>query len=510
MSKPLHFEKGMEINGISPLPQYYEEIYANLVGIRELGLRGDDNYLFYSVGGRGSGYYEEAEKALSADSAYEYFKDPAHRKRFFDQLYGAVKTLSGWTDKIEATNLFDLSVKQLAEYFLKVNQLHGMIFSHYIVSQPYRIVRFEEQLRGHLVKRVATSRIDHYATILATSNKPTIISREELAWLHLMIQVKRELEGTKLDTAHLEAAHPHIHKLLVKHFDDFKTLTLGDGNWKFDIGHFVAKLKRDYKTPIVNLEAEYEAAKKRPAVTEAARQQLIEDLYLDDETKRLLDFLAEIGHSRLVARTEGWVPFVRTIIKVDIALTEALKLSHETSNLLNYMSEDEIKYLASTGTMISEAELLARAGERSEFLLVNDHGVAKLYFGEEAGRKFRKLVPPVNHASFTEVRGTTAVLGKITGKVCVYRWGDNMAAKTNEIRRHPILVAGQTRPAMMAMIRLAKGIVTEEGGITSHAAIISRELGIPSVIGTVYATSVFQSGDLVELDANNGVVRKLS
>lgn len=52
-------------------------------------------------------------------------------------------------------------------------------------------------------------------------------------------------------------------------------------------------------------------------------------------------------------------------------------------------------------------------------------------------------------------------------------------------------------------------IVTDEGGITCHAAIISRELNIPCVIGTKKATKVFQDGDIIEVDANDGVVRKI-
>jgi len=77
------------------------------------------------------------------------------------------------------------------------------------------------------------------------------------------------------------------------------------------------------------------------------------------------------------------------------------------------------------------------------------------------------------------------------------------------IKKHPILVTGQTRPSMMSIIRKAKAIVTDEGGITSHAAIVSRELGIPTVIGTVYCTNIFKDGDKIQVDADNGVVRKL-
>ena len=60
---------------------------------------------------------------------------------------------------------------------------------------------------------------------------------------------------------------------------------------------------------------------------------------------------------------------------------------------------------------------------------------------------------------------------------------------------------------MILACRKAGAIITEEGGITSHAAIVSRELGIPSVIGTKIATEALKDGDLVEVNADEGIVR---
>ena len=66
-----------------------------------------------------------------------------------------------------------------------------------------------------------------------------------------------------------------------------------------------------------------------------------------------------------------------------------------------------------------------------------------------------------------------------------------------------------TRPDYIAGMKKAAAIVTNEGGITCHAAIVSRELGIPCIIGTKIATQVFKDGDLVEVNANHGWVRKI-
>jgi pyruvate,water dikinase len=59
-------------------------------------------------------------------------------------------------------------------------------------------------------------------------------------------------------------------------------------------------------------------------------------------------------------------------------------------------------------------------------------------------------------------------------------------------------------------MKKASAIVTDEGGITCHAAIVARELGIPCIIGTQISTKVLKDGDIVEVDADKGVVKKIN
>jgi pyruvate,water dikinase len=66
-----------------------------------------------------------------------------------------------------------------------------------------------------------------------------------------------------------------------------------------------------------------------------------------------------------------------------------------------------------------------------------------------------------------------------------------------------------TRPEFVPLMKKAIAIVTDEGGITCHAAIVSRELKKPCIIGTKVATQVLKDGDMVEVDANSGIVRIL-
>ena len=67
-----------------------------------------------------------------------------------------------------------------------------------------------------------------------------------------------------------------------------------------------------------------------------------------------------------------------------------------------------------------------------------------------------------------------------------------------------------TRSEFIHLMKKASAIVTDEGGVTCHASIISRELGIPCIIGTRTATITIKDGDLVEVDANTGIVKILN
>lgn len=501
----LSFIKAFEINGINPLSHYFEEIYTNQIGLKKLGLRGDKNYLFYSLNGLGAGYYEQHEMELSAQSVYEHFQSKANRKNFFKKIDSTLVDLHNFTKMIDAQELSRLSDKEVGEYYLKANRAYGEAFTLFVVSQPYRMAIFERRLRFELSKRVAVSRIDSYMSELATSEKPTKVTSEESDWLRFLIKYKKKY-GDNLDISTIQSVKPVMYRELINHFNKYKSLTLGDGNWTYDIKHYLNNLKNDYPRDLEELQKTLKDRSNYPKLVRSRRKQLIKELYLDQGMVDDFAFLADIGHTRLVMRIDGWLPFISTIIKLDIELAERLGYG----DVLNYATEEELAMLVASGQMVSEKELKARKGKNQEFLILHDHGTYKIFHGPEAGKKFRSLVPAVDHDAITELKGSTAVMGKVRGRACIYRWDDNLEKKLEVIKKYPILITGQTRPSMMPIIRLAKGIATDEGGVTSHAAIVSREIGIPAVIGTIHATKVFKDGDLVEIDADNGIVRKLS
>lgn len=106
----------------------------------------------------------------------------------------------------------------------------------------------------------------------------------------------------------------------------------------------------------------------------------------------------------------------------------------------------------------------------------------------------------------SKIAGTVACRGGIIKGVVQTLFNSKEVAK---FKPDNILLTPMTSPEYLPAIHKAKAIVTDEGGLSCHAAIVSRELGIPCVIGTKIATKVFKDGDMVEVDATRGIVRKI-
>jgi phosphohistidine swiveling domain-containing protein len=101
------------------------------------------------------------------------------------------------------------------------------------------------------------------------------------------------------------------------------------------------------------------------------------------------------------------------------------------------------------------------------------------------------------------LKGTTACRGKTTGTIRVV----NNAADAAALEGGEILVTTMTEPAMQAAIERSSGIITDDGGLLCHAALVARELGKPTLIETRVATQLLTTGDVAELDCDAGFVR---
>lgn len=116
---------------------------------------------------------------------------------------------------------------------------------------------------------------------------------------------------------------------------------------------------------------------------------------------------------------------------------------------------------------------------------------------------FSKRVPSIIHRDVTEIKGKVSFKGIVRGRAKIVNAIDDM----KKVENGDILISIQSSPSLMPAIIKCSAIVTDEGGIMCHASVISRELKKPCIIGTKIATKVLKDGDLVEVDANNGIIR---
>jgi phosphohistidine swiveling domain-containing protein len=135
------------------------------------------------------------------------------------------------------------------------------------------------------------------------------------------------------------------------------------------------------------------------------------------------------------------------------------------------------------------------------YFMSND---SEMLFGSEAAQKIEECYK-VDLENVNEIRGVCSSPGFAKGKVKVCNGYQDL----DKIEIGDILVTGMTLPDYVPAMRKAAAIITDEGGITCHAAIVSRELGTPCVTGTKIATSVLNDNEIVEVDADSGVVRKV-
>ena len=98
--------------------------------------------------------------------------------------------------------------------------------------------------------------------------------------------------------------------------------------------------------------------------------------------------------------------------------------------------------------------------------------------------------------------GLGASPGVGVGKVRIIKSMSDLS----KVAKGEILVTKMTNPDMVVSMQKADAIITDEGGITSHAAIVSREMGIPAVVGTGNATEILKDGDLVTVDGSSGKI----
>ncbi len=239
--------------------------------------------------------------------------------------------------------------------------------------------------------------------------------------------------------------------------------------------------------------------KKTENVASTSYGDLIESIRPSDEEMKILDIAKRLSYLKDLKddfRRQGI--FYGQKLFEEIARRMSVKMED-----VSYMMEDEIVDFLDSGKGVSKSVVEER--ERGFAIYFNAEKKLVCKSGNGLQETLEELgLTSVDELS-EEIKGISASRGKASGIVKIVRGVSDLA----KVNKGDIIVAVMTHPDYVIAMHKAAAIVTDEGGITSHAAIVSRELRIPCIVGTKNATKVLKDGDRIEIDATAGLVTKV-
>ncbi|MDN5358914.1 MAG: pyruvate, water dikinase [Candidatus Diapherotrites archaeon] len=167
------------------------------------------------------------------------------------------------------------------------------------------------------------------------------------------------------------------------------------------------------------------------------------------------------------------------------------------------LPDDKIVALAKIGAQIEKhyghPQDIEWAMEKGKLYIVQSRNITTIgkFQNQEQAEEGSSDAEPI-------LKGLPASPGYATGTVKII----HDLSELSKVQKGDVLVTTMTTPDMVPAMEKAAAIITDEGGMTCHAAIVSRELGIPAVVGTEKATKVLKDGDVVTVDAYKGLVYK--
>ena len=178
----------------------------------------------------------------------------------------------------------------------------------------------------------------------------------------------------------------------------------------------------------------------------------------------------------------------------------AFRLGGSISDV-SYLLQEEIEKLLEENKKLPKAMVDER--KKGFVVYYNSSKKIRCQSGKDIEMAIKKFGLVFEKEFVREIKGKSASHGKARGIVAIVK----SVSDLNKVKKGDILVSITTHPDYVSAMQKVKAIVTDEGGITCHAAIVSRELKKPCIVGTKIATKVLKDGDLVEVDADKGIVK---
>lgn len=422
-------------------------------------------------------YLTEQNAAASVEFSKQ-FLEPEFQKDFIARIATCKRDFDSFFSTVRSTDVSKLKNQELADLLgqFRQNVIQTMVFFEMMQAEftDLPFARINEAIKASKFKDPKTA-----VSQLLMPDKLDIIKREELDLAKLAEKPTQE--------AMLE----HVYKYAFLFYNSYSETQ--------NIDFLHSRLK--VVTPFAQLKKEFEDELLR---RKAAQSKL--EAKLDGETKCNVSFLRELAWERLELK-DKWAGAEFRFISIFKEIAKRMSVS--LVDIFYTYSIPELLGFLQDGENVDEDELRRRKGF---YALKVKNSKVSTYSGEQAEKLVVQLVPEYFKAlDSTEIRGQVANPGKVQGKAHVVRVAGiaELQQYIGSFQEGEVLVTTMTQPNMVPLMKKACAVVTDEGGMTSHAAVLSREFGVPCIVGTHVGTKAIKTGDLIEVDANKGVVRKL-
>ncbi|MBI4053873.1 MAG: hypothetical protein HY397_00925 [Candidatus Doudnabacteria bacterium] len=298
----------------------------------------------------------------------------------------------------------------------------------------------------------------------------------------------------------IEKNYPSVLDKITDLLRDYRWLPTQEGNPPLTRLYYLRALYQDLQRPFPKLKEDFKLQREVLKKFDRQRHSVERELQMPSKIRYLaatVRILAKIRMDVRLARTES--DFLGRSLRMEIA--KRLRMS---SYELEFLTTNELT-AALRGKKVDRQQLEKR---KNFYVWEIKDGKESIHTGKVARSVLTVLLDQEkNIQASNEIAGLAASPGKVRGIVKIISPLSKKQYKDcEEMKQGQILVTGQTRPHLMVAVRKAAAIVTDEGGMSSHSALVSREFGIPCVVGTHNATKLLHDGDLVEVDAFAGKV----
>lgn len=436
--------------------------------------------------------------------------DPDWLMRVVDEAAREVRRLRLLVESLADSDYFRAAPGDLAD---SVAAFFGSLKRCHLAGLPIVILETRHELWTDHARGLIRRALDRAGlpeedlpstfSLLSTPDRPSSRVRERLARGRLLERLncdrgfmKLLTSGGEVSPAKVSRDHPSAYAEVLRHARQFGWISYVYQGPGWGPGHFLRELAtmaesgddpRETRAGLRRLKERRNSLEASLRLTPEERRAVVltrQLMYVKDARKEATYFA--------FAKSEGFWRAVSERIRRSLNLTRML------------MPEEVLAALSGGEEVPSESRL----HDRLDCSAVEFRGRSELLVvGRAAALRLAKVIGREERPSEDEVvfRGTCAVPGSARGVVKVV----NTPEEGEELRDGQVLVSVATDPSLEAAMSRAAAIVTDMGGITCHAAIISRELGVPCVVGTRHASRTLRDGDLVEVDATHGVVRRV-